>query len=112
MFASVFRVYSFVRPGSAMAWIVIAGAILIGIVYLMSVLLRLLREYHSETFAALGSPSLFPRGVSVESDWAFTRFLWMSDPRAMGDPRVTRLVWLIRVESALFVAWCLLPLLL
>jgi len=94
------------------AWTVVAGAILVGIIYLMIALLRLLREYHPETFAALGSPSLLPTRLSLETDWAFTRFLWVSDPRTVGDLRVTRLVWLIRLESALFVFWCLLPLLL
>ena len=93
-----------------MVWIVIAVAILMGIVYLMAALIRLLREYHPESFTALGSPSLFPERLTVETNWKFTRFLWVSDPRKLGDPRVTKLVWLIRIESALFLAWCFWPL--
>jgi hypothetical protein len=73
-------------------------------------LLALLRRDHQETWATLGSPTLLTahRG---ETRRLYRRFIKGGGVRELGDSRIVRLQWIIRILAVTFLASCFLWLL-
>jgi hypothetical protein len=94
-----------------MAWFLIALSIGVTISFFAAVLLKRLRVCHPRAYSALGSPSFIPNSLTHSVNWAFARFLWLQNPASLGDAQITLLVWLIRIETLFFLAWCFWPLL-
>ena len=93
-----------------MAWWLVTLSLALPIYLAAAVLMKRLRTLHPHKYAELGSPSFIPESLSSTPNWAFARFLWLENPRGIGDPQVVVLVWLIRVQTAFFAAWCFGPL--
>ena len=83
-------------------WTLVA-AVLIWFV-LASRLNRMLRENHSDVYAALGSPSLFANNTP-RNNWLSVKFLLSGSYRDLGDKQVTRLCEFMRVFWVGYAIW-------
>ena len=61
---------------------------------------RRLRTQHPAVWRRLGSPSLV-LNATIKNQFAIARFVWSSEHRNLNDPRLTRLVLVLRLLGAL-----------
>ncbi len=80
---------------NAAATIVFVGYLLSK--YVVSVLIRRLRDEHAALWSELGKPQLWQLLVSTFGSWRLTAFIWSSDPTSTGDQEIVVCVWAIRV---------------
>ena len=87
-------------------FLILAGLAGVGAV-LSSWFRRLLRRDHPTVFESLGSPSWLNN--SIRNGFLTRHFLVTRGDRGLGDPRLTRVCWFIRVLLAVYLFWFLLP---
>ena len=85
----------------------IAGCGLVLLNWLLSAaLVNRLREHRTALFQELGSPTLFTFDQAPSSTMSF--WSWVFSRRAHSEVgEILVLVWVLRLESALFLAWFL-----
>jgi len=72
--------------------------------YVISLVVRRLRDEHPELWKELGKPSVWQQVLAGFVSWRLTWFIWSSDGLNTGDDAMVLMVWVIRVLTVVVVS--------